>query len=56
MFYNHGQKSVEFIERIYPSNTIDSIGQVGGLDTDANGDLVVFHRGSRKWAQEYAKI
>lgn len=51
MFYNHGEKSVAFIERVYPSTVIgSSIGQVGGLDTDLNGDLVVFHRGSRRWA------
>ena len=52
MFVKQGPKAVEFIERIYPSDSIDSIGQVGGLDTDLNGDLVVFHRGSRKWTQE----
>ena len=53
MFYNHGEKTVEFIDRVYPSLAMkQSIGQVGGLDTDLNGDLVVFHRGSRKWQGE----
>lgn len=39
---------MEFLERIVPVDT--HIGQVGGLDTDHNGNLAVFHRGSRKWS------
>jgi hypothetical protein len=52
MFYNHGVKTVEFLERVYPTSKINSIGQVGGLDTDSNGDLIVFHRATRTWATE----
>ena len=32
---------------------IKEIGQVGGLATEKNGNLVVFHRASRKWEFEY---
>lgn len=42
------KRDVEFLKRITPVKT--KIGQVGGLDTDENGNLVVFHRGSRKWS------
>lgn len=42
------ERQVEFLHRIMPLKT--NIGQVGGLDTDMDGNLVVFHRGSRKWA------
>jgi len=41
-------RQVEFLRRIMPLKT--KIGQVGGVDTDSDGNLVVFHRGERKWA------
>lgn len=41
-------RQVEFLRRIMPVNT--KIGQVGGLDTDSEGNLIVFHRGSRRWS------
>jgi hypothetical protein len=43
-------KKVEFVQRILPES--NKIGQIGGIDTDKNGDLVIFHRGSRKWQYE----
>ena len=43
-------KRVQFQERLNQFGT--SIGQIGGLDTDAEGNLVVFHRASRKWERE----
>jgi peptidylamidoglycolate lyase len=52
MFFNHGEKKVQFIERVYPIASLDQIGQIAGLDTDENGDLVVFHRASRKWESD----
>jgi len=39
---------VEFLRRIMPLQT--HIGQIGGLDTDSTGNLVVFHRSDRKWS------
>lgn len=39
------ERQVEFLQRILPNK----IGQVGGLDTDGEGNLIIFHRGSRKW-------
>lgn len=47
-FDKANERQVEFLGRIMPSKT--SIGQVGGLDTDHDGNLIVFHRGSRKWS------
>jgi DNA-binding beta-propeller fold protein YncE len=47
---NEEVKQVTFLNRIEPS--LNSIGQVGGLDTSFDGDLVVFHRGSRKWTYD----
>jgi len=41
-------RQVEFIKRIMPTNT--KIGQIGGIDTDEDRNLLVFHRGQRKWA------
>lgn len=41
-------RRVEFLKRITPQQT--KIGQIGGLDTDSDGNLVIFHRGSRKWS------
>lgn len=50
-------RDVEFLKRLdfCPKTQVDEkscprIGQVGGLDTDSYGNLLVFHRGSRKWA------
>lgn len=42
------ERQVEFLNRIMPLK--NKIGQVGGLDTDIDGNLIVFHRGSRKWS------
>lgn len=47
-----GHKKVEYLKTINPIFKVN-IGQVGGLDTDVNGDLMVFHRGSRIWDFEY---
>jgi hypothetical protein len=52
MFGNGGDKSSKFIQytkSISPSPRINTIGQIGGIDTDLDGKLVVFHRGNRKW-------
>ncbi|RNA28303.1 peptidylglycine alpha-amidating monooxygenase [Brachionus plicatilis] len=46
------EKQVEFFKVFNPSEDLKlqtKIGQVGGLDTNMNGNLVVFHRGSRVW-------
>lgn len=43
-------KQVKFLHRINPAQ--NSIGQVGGIDTSFDGNLVVFHRGSRKWSYD----
>ena len=45
---NEDIKQVIFVHRINPAP--NSIGQVGGIDTSFDGNLVVFHRGSRKWS------
>lgn len=52
MFDNnkHNQKSANFLKTIGPSEKLGMVGQVGGLDTDPAGNLVIFHRGSRKWS------
>lgn len=41
-------RQVEFIKRITAKNA--KIGQVGGVDAGVDGNLLVFHRGQRKWA------
>lgn len=47
---NEDNKKVSFSNRIDPA--LNSIGQVGGIDTSFDGNLVVFHRGSRKWGYD----
>lgn len=52
MFDNNkkiSQKTIKFLKTLSPKLS-SQIGQVGGLDTDPNGNLVIFHRGSRKWS------
>ena len=48
VYSESGSKQVVFSERVTPVGS--HIGQVGGLDTDHNGNLIVFHRATRKWA------
>lgn len=51
-----GSLKVEYLKQINPSldNKLKTrIGQVGGLDTDVNGDLLIFHRGDREWDYKY---
>ncbi|CAF0847958.1 unnamed protein product [Brachionus calyciflorus] len=46
------EKQVDYYKIFHPSEDIklkNKITQVGGLDTDMNGNLLVFHRGSRAW-------
>ena len=31
----------------------DSIGQIGGIEVDLNGNLVVFHRADREYSNEF---
>lgn len=48
-------KEVEYLKIFNPSDELKlmtKIGQVGGLDTNLNGNLVIFHRGSRVWQFE----
>jgi hypothetical protein len=52
MFSQDSNKEVSFLQRVYPSEKIKSIGQVGGVDTDIDGNLIVFHRGNRVWSFE----
>ena len=52
MFENDNKKEVKFLKRVLPSISIKPIGQVGGIDTDLDGKLIVFHRGSRRWTFE----
>jgi hypothetical protein len=52
MFDNNARKHVMFLEPISPAPGMQSIGQIGGIDTDADGKLIVFHRGSRRWGPE----
>ena len=46
------EQHIEF-KRAFTLGFKDSIGQIGGLDIDLNGKLVVFHRGDRKWSSKY---
>jgi hypothetical protein len=50
---NEDIKKISFLYRINPA--LNSIGQVGGIDTSFDGNLVVFHRGSRKWGYDSFK-
>lgn len=43
------ETTVEYLERLTPSSSINFIKHVGGLDIDGDENLVVFHRGSRLW-------
>jgi len=52
MFSQGSNKEVSFLQRVYPSEKIKFIGQVGGVDTDIDGNLIVFHRGNRVWTYE----
>lgn len=50
-----GDKKARYEQTVYPvpedvkSNIMSKIGQVGGLDTLADGNLLIFHRGERTW-------
>lgn len=50
--FKSNNKQVHYLGNVYPSTHIKSIGQVGGLDTTSNGDLLVFHRADRVWGFE----
>jgi len=47
---NEDLKQVQFVNRLNPA--LNSIGQIGGIDTSFDGNIVVFHRGSRKWTYD----
>lgn len=50
MFDHNDNKEVKFFKPITPSKNIKNIKQVGGLDVDLDGRLIVFHRGNRRWS------
>lgn len=47
---NDDIKQIQFVNRLNPA--LNSIGQIGGIDTSFDGNIVVFHRGSRKWSYD----
>lgn len=49
------EKDVKYFKLFNPSDDLklkNKIGQVGGLDSDKDGNLLVFHRATRKWEYE----
>jgi hypothetical protein len=46
-------KIIHSTKKISPSRLVDYVGQIGGIDTDNEGNIAVFHRASRKWTYEY---
>ena len=42
--------AIEYMARLMPSDV--EIKHVGGVDIDANDNMIIFHRGSRVWKGE----
>ena len=50
-------KKVAYNQQVLPNERAQfSIGQVGGLTTNKENNLLVFHRASRRWDRWYKQI